>query len=119
MEEPKQPVTTNFIIATMKDWVEKKMVIAPSTWIEAAQKLNVLFGDESDKLYDMQQIVAKERVHLIENQEEKNISEVKMRIESFDMYRDMKKQEAKITQIEEFIRIAKIQARLRDNEMSH
>jgi hypothetical protein len=49
---------------------------------------------------------------ILGGQEKRNVSEVKMRVEASDVYRDMKKQEAKIGQVEEIVRIAKIQARV-------
>lgn len=113
-------ITADFIIDQMKEYIENKQPVAPDVWINAAQKLNILLGDESDILFTMQQRIAAERVAMLDDQAaegKKNVSEVRIRIEATDAYRQMRSQEAKIRQIEELIRIAKIQARLRDSEM--
>lgn len=107
-------VTTDTIIDFLQVKVEQKEPISPSVWLDAAQKLNVLTGDETDKLYDMQQKVAIKKVSYIEAG--KSVSEAKSLIEATDEHKEMMKQKAKVSRIEEFIRIAKIQARMKDNE---
>lgn len=107
-------VTTDLILLTMKGWVEEKHPIDAHIWVDACQKLNVLIGDEHDKLFDLQQKVAQMKVTYI--QEGDTVAKAKSKVEAEDVYRDMQKQKARIGQIEEFIRIAKLQARLKDNE---
>lgn len=105
-------------IDTILDWlkgaVEQKIPVDAHTWVDASQKLNVLLSDEHDLLFKMQQTVAKMRVANIESG--MTVSAAKMRVEASDEYTDMCSQKARIGRIEEFIRIAKIQARLKDNE---
>lgn len=43
-------VSIDSIIAWMKKSVEEKQPIAPSTWLDAAAKLNVLMGDLDDEI---------------------------------------------------------------------
>ena len=43
-------ITIDSIIAWMKRSVEEKKPIAPSTWLDAAAKLNVLMGDLDDEI---------------------------------------------------------------------
>lgn len=107
-------IDTDLILSTMKGWVETKTVIDAHTWVDASQKLNVLIGDEHDKLFDLQQKVAQMKVAYIT--EGKSVSDAMSRVEAEDLYRDMQRQKARISQIEEMIRIAKLQARLKDNE---
>lgn len=112
-------VTTDSIISYLQGKVENKEPLHASVWLDAAQKLNILIGDEHDKLFDLQQKVATMKVAYYENvkeNEKPNVSKAKMYIETTDEYKAMNKQKAKITAIEEFIRIAKIQARLKDTE---
>jgi hypothetical protein len=110
-------VTTDLILGWLKETVENKLPISPHTWVDAALKLNVLVGDEHDKLFNLQQQVAQIKLTFLKEDEKKNVSAAKMRTEASDTYREMRMQEGKIKQIEEFIRIAKLQARLKDSEM--
>lgn len=110
-----EPVTTETIISFLKECVENKVPIAPQTWVEAMEKLNVLVGDESDKLFDLQQMVAKLKVLFISQGD--TVAKAKAKIEAEDIYVLAQKQKAKVEQIQEFIRIAKIQARFRQDEM--
>lgn len=115
-EAPKELVTVNTIIGYLKDAVENKIVVRPSVWIDAAQKLVILMGDETDLLFEMQRKIADIKITMMNGQEKINVSEVKLRIEAQPEWVLMRKQEAKIKQIEEFIRICKIQARMKDSE---
>ncbi len=103
-------VTTQTILDWIKDKVENKEQIAPSSWIDASLKLAVLIGDENDNLFRLQQIVARERVVHMEAGE--NVSKAKALVEATDNYRMMHKQKARIEQIWEFIRIAKLRSRI-------
>lgn len=112
-------VTTDKIIDYLQTKVENKEPIHASVWLDAAQKLNILIGDEHDKLYDLQQKVANLKVKFYEDVKEgekPNVSKAKMYVEASEEYKELHKQKAKIGSIEEFIRIAKIQARLKDTE---
>ncbi len=104
---------TDVILNWIKDKVEqKKADFDVEFWMSVAMKLTILLPDEIGKLYDYQKTVAEMRLDILGKQEKRNVSEVKMIIEASDVYRDMKKQEAKLKVIEEIVRIAKIQARL-------
>lgn len=104
---------TDVILNWIKDKVEqKKADFDVNFWLEVAMKLTILLPDEIGRLYDYQKVVAEMRLDILGKQEKRNVSEVKMIIEASDVYRDMKKQEAKLKVIEEIVRIAKIQARL-------
>lgn len=108
-------VTTDLILATLREWVEDKKPIPPHLWIDAAAKLNILKGDETAALFDMQQKVALRKVALIENGD--SVSKAKAKTDASDEYKAFKIQEAKIEMIEEMIRISKIQARMNSEEM--
>lgn len=108
-------VTVDSIIGWMKDQVERKNPIHPSTWIDAAQKLNILLGDENGKLFTLKQKVAIEKYTKIKNGD--SVASAKAYIETLDMYREMQEQEAKVEQVQEQVRIAKIQSKLSDGEL--
>ncbi len=109
-------ITSNTILGYLKEAVENKAKLNPDVWIDAALKLNTLLDDEYGALYDLQQEVANirlENLQLYTDQNGKrNVSEAKLRTEATETYKLYKKQESRCKQIEEFIRIAKIQARL-------
>lgn len=108
-------VTADLIIGKLKEWVEHKQVIPPSLWVDAALKLSIFISDETAKLYDLQQEVARTNFNCIENGG--TASKCKVYIQTLDKYKEMKKQEAKVDQILENIRIAKIQARMSNDEI--
>ena len=108
-------VTTQTTLAYLQDQVEQKIQMSPSTWIDASLKLAVLVGDENDKLFYLQQKVAQLRVDYMEKGE--NVSKAKALVEATDEYREAHIQKAKIDQIFEFIRIAKLRSRITMEEL--
>lgn len=110
-------ITTDLILDTLKEWVEKKMPISPHLWVDAGLKLNMFKSDETAKLYDMQQKVALRKVALIENGD--SVSMAKAKTDASDEYKFYKIQEAKIEMIEEMIRLAKVQARMTNEEIKN
>jgi len=110
----KDIVTTDHILHTMKAWVENRMPIAPSKWLDAALKLQVLKGNEDDHLFDLEAEVATLEAELIA--EGLTSVHAKTVTKTNAIWKEMKKQGAKIKRIEEFGRIAKKQATLKDNE---
>lgn len=108
-------ITTDLILSQLREWVETKTPISPHLWIDACLKLNILKGDETQKLYELQQRVANTKVKYIEGGY--SVAKAKANVEASDIYKEYKNQEARIEMIEEQIRISKIQARMADSEM--
>lgn len=102
-------VTVDSIIAWFTEQVEQKNPIDPSTWVDGAQKLNVLIQGEQEKLFDMEQDVAKLRNLLLDSDE--SVAHAKSRIEATEEYKNARKQKAKVDRVIEMIRIAKLQSR--------
>lgn len=107
-------VTCDLILDWLRECVEQKKMIDAHTWVDSAQKLNILISDEHDKLFELQQKVSDFKLNFITNG--KSVAMAKIAVETTDMFKNMQKQKAKIEKIEEMIRIAKLQARLKDNE---
>ena len=107
--------TTDSLIEAFDKRVREKISTSPSEWVEAAGYLNALIGEEHDKLYDLEQNVAKLKAAYIIDGD--SVAAASVKVEAEDLYREYRIQKAKISQIEEFIRISKIQAKLRDTEM--
>lgn len=110
-----EKITIDTILNWLETQVEQKLPVDAHQWLDACQKITVLLGDEHNKLFNLQQLVAMEKVAWIENG--KSATEAKARIETTETYREMQKQNARIKRIEEMVRIAKIQARAKDFEM--
>jgi hypothetical protein len=110
-------VTVESILGTMKEWIEQRAVIKPSTWVDASAKLNVLLSDEHDRLCQLEQAVATLKLAYLDADTDHNVSAAKARIEATDAYRLMREQRLLCDRVVEFIRIAKLRSRLIDAEM--
>ena len=94
--------------------VKEKRILSPTEWVEGASYANVLIGDETDKLSDLQQSLNILKRDYIE--EYGTVAKAKVYAETTDEYKEYCKQKAKIDRVIEFIRISKLQARLRNDE---
>ena len=110
----KELVTTETIVKFLRDSVEQKIPLSPSVFIDAATKLTVLLGDENDKVFNLQQKVAELKVELIETGN--SVAKAQALTEATDIYKEYMIQRARIENINEFIRIAKLRARLTEEE---
>lgn len=108
-------VTIDLILKWLQESIEQKRPVDAHTWVDSAQKMVILVGDESSKLYDIQQKVAQLKVARIEQGD--SVAKAKVYVEASDEYKEMKQQEAKIERVFESVRISKIQAKLQDGEM--
>ncbi len=110
-----EKITTDTILNTMQSYVESKVPIAPTTWLDAGIKLVTLMSDETDKLIELQFKVAELKVLLFDG-EDKTAAEIKVRIEATHEYTDMRRQDAKVKRINEFVMLAKKYATIRSVE---
>ena len=69
--------TTETILAGLKNIVENKKIVSPSIWIEASEYLNVLIGDEHDKLFELQQQVAQTKLDYLSDDPKENVSKAR------------------------------------------
>lgn len=106
-------VTIDKIILWLTEQVEKKNPIDTHTWLEAAQKMNVLLQGEQETLFALEQDVSRLKKALLEDG--KTVAYSKVMVESTDEHRHMKVQKAKIERCIEMIRLSKLQARMSDD----
>ena len=106
--------TVDSIMEYFEKAVKEKRILSPHEWVEGAQYANILIGDETDKLFESQQTLNILKRDYIE--EYGTVAKAKVFTEVTDEYKDYCKQKAKIDRVIEFIRIAKLQARLRNEE---
>lgn len=102
------------IMTWLTNTVQEKIPISPQQFVEAAEYLVILIGDEHAKLYDLEQKVAQMKLDLLSTHDK--VNKVNIIVEASDVYKEMKIQRARIEQIEETIRIAKLQARMKMDE---
>lgn len=106
--------TAQDIMEVLEGYAANKVPVDPTAYLEASQKLTSLLGNESDLLYTMEQRVAQMRVELLEKGM-KSV-EVKIRVEASDEYRLARNQKAMIDRMVETVRLAKLRARLAQEE---
>ncbi len=103
------------VIAWFVQAITNKEVIPPHLWVEAAASLNVLRESVDDQLFTLQQNVAKQKMTFIENGY--SVAKAKARVEIEDIYKEMCMAKAKVERIEEFIKISKLMARMKSDEI--
>lgn len=106
--------TIDSVMQKMDEFAKKGIPMSPQWYVERAQILISLMGDETDKLHELQKKIARARVVLIESG--KSVAHAKIDLEAEDVYQEMQNQKAKCERITEIIRIAKIQSRMRSDE---
>ena len=105
-------ITSDTILQWFKSAVEEKQVLNPDLWIDAAHKLVVFLGDEEMKLYELQQQVAEKKLEFYNAMDKPQVAAAEMQVEATDIFKEYKQQKAKINQIEEFVRIAKLRVKV-------
>lgn len=106
-------------IDTILTWFEEQVVnrsaISPSRYIEGAQKINVLKQNLDEDIVDLQMQVNRTiEAYLTEGMTH---AYAKAKAQAIDAYGDLLKLKAKKERCEEFIRLAKVQARLQYEDM--
>lgn len=106
--------TCDSVLAYFQDKVKNKIPISTSDWLEAAQYLNTLRSADQERLFDLEQLVAQAEIECMQL-DHSAVAATKI-VKATPVWKEMKKQEAKLKNIEEMIRIAKKQATNADNE---
>lgn len=110
----KEWVSCDVILSWLKEQVKNKVPVAPSLYLDAATKLNVLISDETDRLIEVEHDVAELRAAHI--RQGHTVAAAKVYVEATPEYMDMQVRRAKIKQIEEAIRLSKLSARMKNDE---
>lgn len=106
---------TDEIIAWLVKQAEEKQVVDTNDLLRAANNLNLFLADEQEKLFIYQQNCAKVISDSI--QEGKSVAMAKQLVQATDGYKMLLSQKAKIDRVIEFVRIAKLSARIKNDEM--
>lgn len=109
-----EKITARTITNALANAFSNKVNVSKDKLLDGAMKLSVLALDEVAILTQMEQDIAKKKVAMLEAQDKRNVSEVELRIEATDEYRDMKRQKAFVDAIEEMIHTARLSAKLNE-----
>jgi len=91
------------------DEMRQENFLDGSKYLDTAIALANCLIDEHSELERLRQEVAQKKLGYLEAQEKRNVSEAQIKVEAEDLYREMKEQEHRISRIEEFIRLCKLQ----------
>lgn len=107
--------TIDTILSDFHRIISERQILPPSKWVEAGEMLNVLIGNENDKLAELEQSVAVLKLDFMARS--KSVSEAKVRVEATPEMKALRIQKSRVDQIKEFIRLAKLHARIYSEEL--
>lgn len=102
--------TTDSILEALQNMAEQKVPISPHTWLEATSKLIALIGNEQNRLFELEHIIAKIKSEEMERGE--TAAKAKVIAESRTEHLEARKLKAKIDRVFEMIKLGKIHARM-------
>ena len=102
------------VIQQIEDVLDKKLPMSPSYWVEQAEQLNILSSDETDRLTVLAKKAAYKQLEWVEMG--KSMAESELRVKTTDEYQELQNQKAKVERIKEIIRLAKVHARMKNEE---
>jgi len=106
--------TVDSILEALEKAAERKGETSPEFWIDGCQKLLALLGNEEDRYYELEHLLAKVKMEAM--MEGDTASKAKVKAESRTEHLEAKKLKAKINRIFEMIRIAKVRAKMATDE---
>ena len=107
-------ITIDTLNEDIEDRVRNNIPISGEEWLDLAQRINALLGNEQDRLCELQEQIAQIKVGLMEDGA--TAAKANIYAEALPVYKEMRKQKAKIDLAIERIRLAKHQARMRTEE---
>jgi len=102
-----EQVTLESIIDGLKVKIQEGGMPDPKRWLDEAFKMTVLTAEANAELAKLEQEVAQMKLDAMSEQENINVSAVRIQIDATDAYRELKKKRAMIKSAEELIRVAK------------
>lgn len=109
-------VTVDAILNWLKEQVQNKRPVSPERYLDAGIKLNILKSDENDRLIELEHELAVKRANYVN--EGGTSSAAKIRLEADPIFKEVQQLKAKLKQIEEAIRLSKLAARLKNDELN-
>lgn len=102
-----EKITSDTILDWVKGQVENRKLITKDEWLDIAFKLNSLLLVEVELFNKLHNEVAKNKLEILKAQEKRNVAMAEVETEASQEYLDMKNQQAKVDNINQFIMIAK------------
>jgi hypothetical protein len=106
------------ILNKIQGWASAGIPVAPGVWVDEAFKLLAYVGSENDKLADLETQVALEKWNY-KFSHKCSDAEAESYKRTLDIFNKMKKQEALVKLLDEYIRMAKKRATLADTEIKY
>lgn len=107
--------TIDSILHAFEEMASKKIPLSPHQWLEGSAKMLALVGNEQDRLFDLESVLAKYKSDLMMN-DEMTSSKAKILAEARHEYVESRKLKAKIERVFEAIKIGKVMARMSQEE---
>jgi len=106
------------ILNRMQGWATSGIPVAPGMWVDEAFKLLAFVSKENDKLVDLETKVALEKWNY-KFSFKCSDAEAESYKRTLEVFNQMKKQEALVKLLDEYIRMAKKRATLADTEIKY
>ena len=104
--------TADEILAYLEDYIQKGGKVSKfEQWDDLGLTLQIALGSEHQKLVELEQKVAEEKIRLMSLQEKRNVSEVELQIQNQPVYKEYRLQKLKVDRCEEMIKILKLRSR--------
>lgn len=110
-------ITTDSILSWLTNQVKHKKPISPEQYLEAGTRLNLLKSDENDRLIEIEHELAVIRSNLVS--QGSTSAAAKTHIEANPLYKEVQQLRAKLKRIDEAVKLAKLAARLKNDEMNN
>lgn len=99
--------TAESVINDLKKIVAERKPLDREYWLTAAFYLSLFREDEAKKLNRLNQEVSRMTIEVLKTQDKKNVAAAEKEVSATDKYLEMKDQEARITTMDELIRVSK------------
>jgi len=103
--------TIDTILVKLREIVETKKPITAEEWVDAALFLEILKGDENEKLLQLNMALAKKRLEL--RRAHKTATDAEIELKTTQEYENYERQRLRIENIKELVRLGKKQAEVR------
>lgn len=107
--------TCDSILEWLRAQTENKNPISPHLYLEAVTALSILSSDENDNLIELEHQLAQFRADEITAG--KTAAATRIIVEASPIFKEARKQRSKMKLIEEQIRLGKLRARIKSDEM--
>lgn len=110
-------ITTHTILDWFHEQVSNKRPIAPEIYLDMSMKLNILKSDDNDLLLEKRHELAVKRAFYVN--EGGTSAAANIRLEADPLFMEVKKLEAHIETVKEAIRLGKVYARIKNDELNN